>query len=305
MTPTRFNLAPNQPPEPIPPAAVASGNGFIAGLRLPAHGAVPAPIPPPVTRTSQPEAALPLARAHSQGDGKAFVALICGILSLFGILVPVAGLPLSITGFAVGSLSLRGVRRSVAMAAVVLSGLGLVASVASFAYQYVVLQKGTDAALGVVSISSGPTRVAETNCYRLKLTGSFTIDNSAVTCATTAALANGAETIKLQAYPDFDTHFGGTISYSQLRQQAEQEISDLAKAHPSLQIISRQDTTFAGLQAYEVVGRENNQYNVSVYLRAGKRYDVGGGVRSQVFILDYSKLGANTINQLNSNLSFK
>ena len=71
--------------------------------------------------------------ATSSGGGKAIGSLCLGRFSLIAWLLPMIGLPTTITGLVLGIKSLKGPRRGMATAGIVLCTIGLVASIANAA----------------------------------------------------------------------------------------------------------------------------------------------------------------------------
>lgn len=78
------------------------------------------------------------------------VSLLLGILSLVAWLIPTLGIPITVLGLIIGVQTLRGVgmpdlrreEKGMAAAAVVLCGLGLLATVGNFAYRAYLVATG-------------------------------------------------------------------------------------------------------------------------------------------------------------------
>lgn len=63
-----------------------------------------------------------------QEQGKPVLSLVLGILGLFAWIIPLFGLPITITGLVYGIKALKGLKRGMALAGVILCSLGLAAS---------------------------------------------------------------------------------------------------------------------------------------------------------------------------------
>ena len=66
-----------------------------------------------------------------QKDGKdiyAILGLVLGVIDLFAWLLPICGFPLAIAGLVLGFAGLKSNRRTMAIVAIVLSGIGLIAA---------------------------------------------------------------------------------------------------------------------------------------------------------------------------------
>lgn len=67
------------------------------------------------------------------GGGKAIASLCLGLFGLIAWILPIIGLPTTITGFVLGIRSVNGPRKGMATAGIVLCIIGLVASIANAA----------------------------------------------------------------------------------------------------------------------------------------------------------------------------
>ncbi len=70
---------------------------------------------------------------EQESTGKPTAALVLGIIGLFVWLLPIIGLPLTIVGVVCGSRGLREPKRDIALAGLILSIIGLVASLVNAA----------------------------------------------------------------------------------------------------------------------------------------------------------------------------
>jgi len=64
-----------------------------------------------------------------QGGGKAIASLVLGILGIFGWCIPIVGLPMAIVGLILGVKDLDSPKRGIAIAGIVLCGIGVVLSI--------------------------------------------------------------------------------------------------------------------------------------------------------------------------------
>jgi phage FluMu protein Com len=111
---------PSQPETPFagPPGyPPAPGPGFGPDAHRPPWQQ-PAPYGPPARPT----------------EGKAVASLVLGIISLLRWCCPLLGLPIAGTGLVLGMMSLKSGRRGMAIAGVVLSGIGLALALANAIY---------------------------------------------------------------------------------------------------------------------------------------------------------------------------
>jgi hypothetical protein len=67
------------------------------------------------------------------GGGKAIASLCLGLFGLIAWILPIIGLPTTITGLVLGMKTVNGARRGMATAGIVLCIIGLVASIANAA----------------------------------------------------------------------------------------------------------------------------------------------------------------------------
>ena len=67
-------------------------------------------------------------------SGLAIGSLVLGILSLCAWFIPLCGLPVSVVGIILGALSLGSSRRGMAIAGLILAGLGLLLSLGNAAF---------------------------------------------------------------------------------------------------------------------------------------------------------------------------
>ena len=85
-------------------------------------------IQPSAPYSGPPASALPTA-----GGGKPIASLCLGLFGLIAWILPIIGLPTTITGLVLGIKSLDGPRKGMATAGIVLCIIGLVASIANAA----------------------------------------------------------------------------------------------------------------------------------------------------------------------------
>ena len=68
------------------------------------------------------------------GGGKAIASLVLGIVGMLFWLLPILGLPMTITGLILGIVDRQGPKRGLAIAGIVLNSIGLLLSVLNAAY---------------------------------------------------------------------------------------------------------------------------------------------------------------------------
>lgn len=66
-----------------------------------------------------------------EASGKAIGSLVLGIIAMIAWLCPLIGLPIAIVGLILGILSLKTPKRGLAIAGIVLSGIGLLLTLAN------------------------------------------------------------------------------------------------------------------------------------------------------------------------------
>lgn len=71
----------------------------------------------------------PTKQGEGSKDWMAIVALVLGILSLCGWLIPLCGFPLTVAGIILGILGMKSTKRTLAIVGLVLCGLALLATV--------------------------------------------------------------------------------------------------------------------------------------------------------------------------------
>lgn len=96
-------------------------------------------LPPPTDQPDMPPASGPQTAAYGPtpqpppSQGKAIASLVLGLCSVVFWLCPLVGLAIAVTGLVLGIVSARESRRGMAVAGIVLSGIGLVLSVVNAA----------------------------------------------------------------------------------------------------------------------------------------------------------------------------
>src|SRR3990167_9009428 len=320
-------VTPNQPP--MAQAATTAARVAPQPAKKPQAGLYTQPPPQTIPAVNIP---------HTKGDTKVLIALIAGVLSLSGVLMPIVGIPLAITAFAVGTLSLHSVRRTMALASLILGGLGLLLSIGMFGYMFTSQDQGFKSSLGVLAtINSGPEVVVDSACYTITVRGNYIADNDKEYCASKLANEEKGEQIILQAVSNsddsakldamdacFDIPYDQDAEYQKciadaagkktetvikdkadLKTEAQKEIDATLKERPSLQILSQKEGTFAGQDAYIVELQEAGKYGYTVYILADKSYDISGS-STNLFIFDYAKTGSKTkLSALSKTVEFK
>jgi len=67
--------------------------------------------------------------ARTEGAGKPVASLVLGIVGLLAWFIPLFGFPITVTGLILGILSLKGARRGMAIAGVVMCVIGLLLTI--------------------------------------------------------------------------------------------------------------------------------------------------------------------------------
>ena len=196
---------------------------------------------------------------------KAFMAIVFGLVGIVGALFfPLAGIVLGATGLVFATLSLRTVKKGLNIVGVIISLLALFTGIATWVYavnhQNDVKQKAKSA---VSAVNTAPVLTASsitTNCYYVKLTIKFNIENPVGTC--NINIFNGATfNLSTDAYKVYaSTSNVSAVEFIGLAKQAVEK--DVKQSLPNFKITKEAVGTFAASPAYFVSSSNDQGVNV-------------------------------------------
>lgn len=264
----------NQPAEPQ--AAPGFGTPMAAGAH---YGATPIPL-------SQP--------AIPEGETKAILSLIFGVLGLPGALLPIAGLALGILGIVFGTLSHRSQKHRLSTIGIVVSSLAIVASLGVWAYNINWLEHhGGSKSAGGTHLN-GELHSVTTPCYSVNLDTALKVANSTGSCSLEAY--DGA-TLETSTMGDFisaatETALNASNFGAAAKQGLEQAIHE---NFPSATITNEFSNTFAASSAYYLEAHDTDtNKNIGAY---AVLHQTGHG--ENLFIILQAKANNGTLDMSN------
>lgn len=196
---------------------------------------------------------------------KAFMAIVFGLVGIVGALFfPLVGLVLGVTGLVFATLSLRTVKKGLNIVGVVISLLALFTGIATWVYavnhQNDLKQKAKSAVTAVNTAPVLTTSSVTTNCYYVKLTIKFNVENPVGTC--NINIFNGATfNLSTDAYKVYaSTSNVSAVEFIGLAKQAVEK--DVKQSLPNFKITKEEAGTFAASPAYFVSSSNDQGVNV-------------------------------------------